>query len=410
MRVLMSAYSCEPGGGSEDGVGWMWASLAAADHDVWILTRENNAPAIEAALAADPSLGLHPIYLDLPKWARFWKKGLRGHRTYYSLWQLAARRQAERLLQSQAFDVVHHITWASDSMPASVVGVGGIPSVWGPVGGSQTMPRELYRWLSPRSKAGEIGRTLWLGLLRRLIGQRAAERADVVVALNGVVRDRFLPFAAHLEVRPNVVVDIDEVAAIRASVADGPLTRTSTEYRAVYAGRLLAWKGLRLAIEALARPEASNWSLDVFGKGPYLAEAKKHVHRLGLEGRVQFRARIPRDELLAEVAAADAMLHPSMHDSSPWSVGEAVMVGTPVVCLDYAGPSAIIGSSGGVAVPVSGDVPAALAQGLRDVQGRRVATDEWSAAQVAPLLAHWYATAITIAASRDSSFAEPAAA
>ncbi len=403
LRVLMSAYSCEPGGGSEDGVGWMWASLAALDHEVWVLTRENNGPAIEAAIAVQHGLSLHPVYVDLPPWARFWKKGLRGHRAYYMLWQALARRRANALAATQDFDVVHHLTWASDSMPASVVGVGGLPSVWGPVGGSQAMPRSLYRWLSPKDKVAEMGRTVLLGVLRRGFGQRVAERADVTVALNGVVRDRFEPHAHRLEVRPNVAIDTAELEASTGGVVASGETGAERPYRAVFAGRLLAWKGLRLALEALARPEAARWTLDVFGEGPFADEARHQVVRLGLADRVRFRDRIPRDELLAEVAAADAMLHPSMHDSSPWSVGEAVMVGTPVVCLDYAGPAAIIGETGGVAVPISGDVPGALARALAQVEGTRVTTDEWSSDQVRPLLNRWYAMARSDQATNEVS-------
>ena len=82
-----------------------------------------------------------------------------------------------------------------------------------------------------------------------------------------------------------------------------------------------------------------------------------------------------------------------MHDSSPWSVGEAMMLGTPVVCLDYAGPSAIIGDSGGVAVPLGGDVPAALARALAEVDGHRTLTDRWSTDTALRLLDCWYETA-----------------
>ena len=52
MRLLLSAYACEPGRGSEPGVGWNWAiALAALGHDVWVLTRANNRDRIEQALA-----------------------------------------------------------------------------------------------------------------------------------------------------------------------------------------------------------------------------------------------------------------------------------------------------------------------------------------------------------------------
>ena len=50
MKILVSAYACEPGKGSEPGAGWLWARAAARRHEVWVLTRANNREAIEAAL------------------------------------------------------------------------------------------------------------------------------------------------------------------------------------------------------------------------------------------------------------------------------------------------------------------------------------------------------------------------
>ena len=34
MKVLISAYACEPAKGSEPVVGWTWALAAAREHDV----------------------------------------------------------------------------------------------------------------------------------------------------------------------------------------------------------------------------------------------------------------------------------------------------------------------------------------------------------------------------------------
>ena len=51
-RILLSAYACEPGKGSEPEVGWLWATeLADAGHEVWVITREANRHAIEMELA-----------------------------------------------------------------------------------------------------------------------------------------------------------------------------------------------------------------------------------------------------------------------------------------------------------------------------------------------------------------------
>lgn len=123
MRVLMNAYACEPGRGSEGGVGWNWAVAAAGRHDVFVLTRANNRSAIEAGLA---TLGseirerLHFEYVDLPDAARFWKRGGLGIRVYYYVWQVLARRRAFALRRTIPFDVVHHTTLANLWLPSLV--------------------------------------------------------------------------------------------------------------------------------------------------------------------------------------------------------------------------------------------------------------------------------------------------
>jgi hypothetical protein len=75
MKVLVSAYACEPGKGSEPAVGWNWIVQIARFHEVWAITRSSNRRAIEMSLAGKPLGNVHWLYYDLPAWARFWKRG-----------------------------------------------------------------------------------------------------------------------------------------------------------------------------------------------------------------------------------------------------------------------------------------------------------------------------------------------
>src|SRR4051812_7572759 len=84
--ILVSAYACEPGAGSEPGIGWNWVRQFARRHDVFVITRSNNRDGVEAALNAEQLTNVHPIYVDFPRWARFWKKGQAGIHVYYHLW------------------------------------------------------------------------------------------------------------------------------------------------------------------------------------------------------------------------------------------------------------------------------------------------------------------------------------
>ena len=147
MRVLISAYACEPDSGSEPGVGWNWAVQAALHgHDVHVITRANNRASIEGTLREHPIVGLSFHYYDLPTPVSGWKRrsGNLGLLVYYYLWQFGAWRVARRLHERLRFDLSHHVTFVNDWMPSGVGWIG-VPFVWGPVGGStNVLPQGLH--------------------------------------------------------------------------------------------------------------------------------------------------------------------------------------------------------------------------------------------------------------------------
>ena len=73
MKILLSAYACEPNLGSEPGVGWNWAiELTRLGNEVWVLTRESNRARVEGASGDYKQLEkLNFLYYDLPVWARW---------------------------------------------------------------------------------------------------------------------------------------------------------------------------------------------------------------------------------------------------------------------------------------------------------------------------------------------------
>src|SRR4029077_18913154 len=138
LKVLVSAYACEPGKGSEPGVGWNWVSQISKFHDVWVITRENNREQIEEGLGRFPIPGAHWCFWDFPPWACFWKRKRRGIHLYYYMWQFGAYWQARKLHHRVRFDLAHHVTLVIYWMP-SFLSFLGIPFVWGPVGGGDSI-------------------------------------------------------------------------------------------------------------------------------------------------------------------------------------------------------------------------------------------------------------------------------
>ena len=141
LRILMSAYACEPHRGSEPGIGWHWATrLARTGHHVWVLTRANNRAAIEGVLEREPGAESALRYYDLPEWVCRWKNRAGLLRLYYLLWQWGAYGVAQRLCREDRFDLVHHITFGVFRLPSFMAFLG-LPFVFGPVGGGESAPR-----------------------------------------------------------------------------------------------------------------------------------------------------------------------------------------------------------------------------------------------------------------------------
>ncbi len=109
-------------------------------------------------------------------------------------------------------------------------------------------------------------------------------------------------------------------------------------WRLLHVGRLDERKGIDTAIESLTHlpPETH---LTVLGSGDdrYLRDLRGLCARLGLEERVRFD-QVPRGELAAAYADADALLFPVRWEE-PWGLVplEAMAVGTPVVATGTGG-------------------------------------------------------------------------
>lgn len=361
MRILALAYACEPGKGSEPGAGWMWSRLLARFGDTTVITRRNNRSAIEPTLTYSPEAShLRFEYVDLPQWARFWKRGQRGVRLYYLLWQLAALRRAQQLHRSRPFDLVWHVTM-SNYWLGSVGGLVGPPFVFGPMGGG--VPSCLrIQILGLRGLLYEVGRAgaRAAGQFANPLVSSAWKHAALILVTNPDTMAR-VPgrFRGKVEVFPNVLL---EPASPSARRNGGPEV-------ALYAGRLLPWKGVSLAIRAIGRLQG--WRLVVCGEGPDEARLRRLCLKLGVADRVEFRGWTPRDELHALMRLnASVFVFPSLHDEGGWVVAEAGAQGLPVVCVGRGGPPLLAGIGAAVALQDAERTTSAIARAIESMRGR----------------------------------------
>ena len=339
MRILLSAYACEPHKGSEPGVGWGTALALAERHEVWVLTRANNARAISADLApARASASLHFAYFDLPKPLTFWKKGPRGVRLYYYLWQLCAWLSARRLHKQHHFHITHHVTFAKYWVPCALAFLPA-PFVWGPVGGGESPPPCLWPSGGLAGWTYECLRTAarWLSERDPLV-RLTARRAALTIAANTDTARRIGGIGAgNIVVMSQVALSAAELQALET-----PGPRPHTGVRLVAVAGLETYKGLTLALQAYALthlPESEFW---IIGSGPASGTLVRLAESLHLERSVRFLGQLARAAVFERLKEADIFVFPSLHDSGGYACAEAMAASLPVICLDLGGPGDLV--------------------------------------------------------------------
>ena len=145
----------------------------------------------------------------------------------------------------------------------------------------------------------------------------------------------------------------------RAASLSGP-------YRFVFLGSLSARKQPLALLEAVKQMKADGleFRLDVIGEGPLRAQLQKAVGAMALESRVTLHGQLANPyELLA---AADALVLPSLSEGVSRAVLEALHLGIPAVLRDVDGNGAIIDQGRtGILFNRDADLPTAMMAAAR---------------------------------------------
>ena len=354
MKILLSAFACDPEKGSEFAVGWNWALyLARAGHDVVVLTSAESRLAIERVVQRMPlGRSLRFEYFDVPRSFRWQSRG--PLHLHAALWQWLAMRFARQLHRQERFDRVHHVTYAGLRIP-SFMGRLGIPFVFGPVGGGERAPWRL-RW------GYSVG-----GLLHDALRDAANvmiwftpfmtdtfARAERIYVTSGETL-RLLPPRFREKARVELAIGAEEPEA--ALPRDPSPRRPQDEgFRVLYAGRFVDYKGMHLGLPAFARlaraiPAAR---LTMAGDGPMKGRWQRMAKDLGIAARVEWLPWQGREAMTMLYETHDVLLFAAMHDTGGMVALEAMHHGLPVVCLKLGGPATLVNRSCGYAVDPAG--------------------------------------------------------
>jgi glycosyltransferase involved in cell wall biosynthesis len=227
-----------------------------------------------------------------------------------------------RFLKAKRFDVVQTWVFAANAYGRVAASWAGTPVV----------------------VTAEMAVDLWKTRAHLAIDRALAKRCDVVVGNSqavvdfyreaGVPEGKLARIYSGIEPEPPPAVDPAEVRADFGWPADAPV--------ALFAGRLMAQKGVDVLIRALDLLQHIRPALRtlIVGDGPLRDELEETAHAFRLDDKLKFTGH--RDDVPRLLAAADLLVLPSRYEGLPNVVLEAMAYGKPVVATAAPGTTEVV--------------------------------------------------------------------
>lgn len=348
MRILLSAYACEPNKGSEPGVGWNWAKHLAEYHQVIIVTRRNNKESIEEELKKNPIPNIRTIYYDPPQWVLRLKRGAKGVQLFYYIWQYGAYQYIKKTLQSSEYDYVFSITFGNVWKPTFMYKLKK-PFIWGPIGGGEAVPKTLLNKMTLKQRIMEYFRRFnkylpisnpWLNSICRHSDMILVRTYDTLACIRPRYKEK-------CRIMIETGISQTEYDFYRASYK-----KPSDSKEIIYVGRLISLKMVDISIRAFSKvvsdfPEAV---LRIVGDGEMRKSLEQLVKDLNLTDNVHFMGSVSRTVALQMLSDSRMLVMPSCKEGGAWVLFEGLMCGKPIICMNTAGMKVVVTPEAGALI------------------------------------------------------------
>jgi glycosyltransferase involved in cell wall biosynthesis len=363
--VLLSAYACCPGRGSEPGYGWNYLlQYAKIFEKVILVTSLQDHATVRDRLR---ELGIGNVSLEVVKMRfrldRLHYMPVGGIHLHYLLWLKKALAVITSL--PDRIDFAHHLTYGSLQFGSPLYKLE-CPVVFGPVGGGQRTNKIFYPLMGGKARFFERIRNGVSDLFYRFnpFFKGTIRKASLIYCTNEETRAetrRFLHPSQHDKIKMMLDTSLDPRFLAVAPAGDNGMhlpDRGGPRFSALWVGRLLPRKGVEILLNTARLLKGENFHLTLVGDGPLREKTLAFIRDNGLEQQVDFVGYVDQRTILDYYRAADLLLFLSYRDSTGLQIMEAFSQGVPVISFDQFGASLLINEEVGIKIPLEKDLAA----------------------------------------------------
>ena len=350
MKVLISAYECDPDRGSEYGRSWSWImDYLNKGFDVYCLTSKRGEESITRFLNVTDLPGVKFYFIEATDFfEKKYGKGTLWTYGHYLIWLKKASRLAKELANTTEFDFAHHVSWGSLQLGTFLWRLN-IPYIYGPLGGGQFAPEELKPFFL-EGWSLEVKRKLISDFLVKYNKNTrfGIRNAACVLVVNEETKKLAIELGAC---RVEVVIDTN-LKEIDLPLKD-ELAEREKSLKLIWAGRLLYRKGLPLVLRAMSKLSPNlPITLSIYGDGPFGEALPKFISDLQIDDKVTWYGQVPLKELKQAYLAHDVFVFCTLRESLGVQFFEAMGHGLPVIALDIHGARTAIPNNAGIKLPI----------------------------------------------------------
>ncbi len=353
INVLINAYACSPGMGSEPGMAWNWCVYLAKHCKLHIITEGEFKDKIEEFLPLIPyNENLKFYYLPVSENVRkmCWNQGDWRFYLHYGAWQKRALRLALEVMQTNRIDVVHQLNMIGFREPGFLWQIPNVPFVWGPINAKEGVSLKYL------AGAG-IRNLLFIGLKNMITRlqlaysprvKRAVDRAAFIVAASTDSANAIKKF------HKRVPVLINE-AGCEVSTFDNNLREFyNSTLNVLWIGRFILTKQLILAFETIKVLKKLDIKLHIVGGSTSEEEEwKQRAFKLGISEKLVWYGKVPREHVQLLMLKNHLLFFSSIAEGTPHAVLEAINAHLPVLCFETCGQGDVVTSDVGIKIPLN---------------------------------------------------------
>lgn len=376
LKILINAYACSPGMGSESGMAWNWVSNLAKFCELHIITEGEFREKIEEVVPTlEQGKNMHFYYNPVSEEIRkmCWNQGDWRFYKYYREWQWKTYLMAKEICSSEHIDVLHQLNMIGFREPGYLWKLSkesDVPFVWGPIGGLKQFPLAYLQGAGLKMKLFNRLKNI-LNVWQLKHEKRVDEALKTARLLVSSIPDSYRAIKKYKGLESIV---IPETGCFLSE--DIPTDRfDEKELHVMWVGKFDFRKQLPLALRAIAIANNPNIVLDIYGGGSdeQIASAKRVADLLGITEKVVWHGNQPNDVVMNAMHKAQVFLFTSVSEDTSTVVLEAVSNRLPVLCFDACGMAAVIDDKVGRKVALSNPTQSAtdFAKLLNDLEHDR---------------------------------------